>query len=271
MEIRDLRTQVDRWVSQRFAGGTFADGGGQRLVYRIPTKSAALKVWIATDAVQHERHVREVDALASIDHPNLPHVVAPVTRIDVEGQSLAFYLEQWLSAPSLRSQISDFPLAEDRFRPIALAAAEAVGMLHRANIVHRDMSLGNVLANHGSTYVIDLGLAKHLDLDGLTQSGVRLPRTEITASPEQLQGASGDLRSPTDIFSLGVVLSIVATGTHPYLERGEQVELGTLIHRQLSQDIRRLPVGNIGQLIEDMLNPVTMYRPNAGAVFEALS
>jgi len=75
-------------------------------VYRIPAKSAALKIWVTSDLAQHERHVREVSALERIDHPHLPRIVAPVAQIEIQDQLLAFYLEQWLDAPSLKARMS---------------------------------------------------------------------------------------------------------------------------------------------------------------------
>lgn len=266
-----MRASVDEWVSRWFPGATYADGGGQRLVYRVPAQAAALKIWVATDASQHERHVREVSALARLAHPNLPRVHAPITQIEIKDRLLAYYLEEWIDAPSLKSQLSTLPLSEAQFRQVGAALAAAVNALHEANIVHRDISLGNVLVGRDSSFVIDLGLAKHLDLESLTQAGERLPRTEVTASPEQLQGASADLRKPTDIFSLGVVFAMASSGRHPFMEVDERIELGTLIHRQLSHDVRHLPQGEVGELISRMLDPVMIYRPTAGSVQEILS
>lgn len=240
-------------------------------MYHVPSESAALKIWVTADPLQHERHVREVSALSRLDHPALPRVVAPIAQIEIDSQVLAFYLEQWLDAPSLKSQLSQFPFEDQRGCGLGASIADALAALHAVDIVHRDVSLGNVLASPNAGYLTDLGLAKHLDLDSLTATGELLPRTELTASPEQLQGASGDLRPPTDVFSLGVVLAIALTGRHPYFDPGENIEIGTLIHRQLAGDIRHMPQTSAGELIHRMLDPVMMFRPSASAVVEVLA
>lgn len=162
MDVRDLRAEIDAWVSATYEGAVHADGGGQRLVYKVPTKQAALKIWAETDAAQHERHVREVSALARLDHPHLPRIVDPIAQIEISGEVLTFYLEQWLDAPSLRSYATALPFDPDRVRQLSRGWASAVVALHDADIVHRDISLGNVLAGVDSGYVIDLGLSKHL-------------------------------------------------------------------------------------------------------------
>lgn len=269
-DIRDLRPEIDSWLGRVFSDAVFEHGGGQRLVYRLPSQNAALKVWIVSEPAQHERHVREVGALDRISSPHLPRIVAPIAQIELDGNPLAFYLEEWIEAPSIKAQMELLPMDPARLVRVARAVAGAIALLHAESIVHRDVSLGNVLAGDDTGYLIDLGLAKHLSLDSLTSAGQQLPMTQVTASPEQLQGASADLRQPTDIFSMGVVLAVAATGGHPYIAPGESLPIGSLIHRQLSHDVRGLPASALGDLIRDMLHPVMMFRPSAELVMERL-
>lgn len=268
MDIRDFRRELDEWISRAFHGASYADGGGQRLVYKVAAEgeASALKIWLVTNSAQHERHVREVSALSMLQHPNLPRINAPIAQVEIQGQLMAFYQEQWLEAPSLKSQLGEFPLDEEVARAYAYGVAAALEALHEESIVHRDVSLGNILCGDDGVYLIDLGLAKHLELDSLTRPGELLPRTEISASPEQLQGASAELRAPTDIFSLGIVLAMSLTGEHPFFSPSENIQLGTLIHRQLSGDIRNLPSSALGDLIRKMLDPVVIFRPSAAVV-----
>jgi serine/threonine protein kinase len=169
-------------VARTYPDGQYFDRGGQRLIYRLPNEVAALKIWPTVPPEQHQRHVREVSALASLDHPSLPRIVAMLSQVDIAGQQYTFYLEQWLDAPSLTSRLADLPLARAHFNAIAQSTTDAVSALHGANIVHRDISLGNVLTRQERWFVIDLGLAKHLDMDSLTATGVRVGHTEITAA-----------------------------------------------------------------------------------------
>ncbi len=54
-------------------------------MYHVPSESAALKIWVTADPLQHDRHVREVSALSRLDHPALPRVVAPIAQIEIDS------------------------------------------------------------------------------------------------------------------------------------------------------------------------------------------
>jgi TolB-like protein len=120
----------------------------------------------------------------------------------VEGEDLAFRLER-CAKPPLEETLAIF-----RQLCGALAAA------HDKGVIHRDMKPQNVImAADGTVYVTDFGLARSLELTGLTQTG-SIMGTPHYMSPEQVQGEAVDAR--TDVYALGVLLYQMLTGEYPF-------------------------------------------------------
>lgn len=274
MDLATFRPLVDAWITRQFLGASFVAAGGQRLVYKVPTSTgpAALKVWPQTDVVQHERHVREVSALARLVHPGLATVRQHLSQVDLGGVVAAFYVEQWLDAQSMRLLLDGggLPLSGPDAKSFLCSSLEVLQALHAEDIVHRDISLGNVLWDGSQAFIIDLGLAKHLGASELTATGVQLPLTATSASPEQLEGVAGDLRSSTDIFSLAVVSWIATTGTHPFLRPTDSVGVMELVQRQRSGDILG-DAGALEAILRRMLNPGVLMRPSSPVLIGELA
>ena len=94
-----------------------------------------------------------------------------------------------------------------------------------APLIHRDIKPDNIkIKSNGDPVILDLGLAKHLDKEAITDPGSR-PGTDLYNSPEQIQGEVLNERS--DQFSLGITLYEFVTGTHPF-ENGKYDILNTL-------------------------------------------
>ena len=108
-------------------------------------------------------------------------------------------------------------LPEPLVRRIALRLAGALEALHGAGFLHGDLKPENVrLDGEGNAVLVDLGFAQPLKAQDADAS--RRPGTIAYLSPEQARGARADERS--EVFSLGVLLYEIATGTHPFLAPG---------------------------------------------------
>jgi hypothetical protein len=182
-------------------------------------RAVALKVLLpqfAADADARERFVREGRACAAVRHPN----VVTVYRVGETGDTPFIAMEL----------LSGFPLDVYLKRKGRLTVAQALRVgseaasglaaAHAVGLVHRDIKPSNLWleAPHGRIKLLDFGLAKPIEATGttgrdLTTTGQVLG-TPAYMSPEQARGEPMDHRS--DLFSLGVVLYELCTGTRPF-------------------------------------------------------
>ncbi len=194
--------------------------GGMGVVYLAERadgqfeQRAALKIvhrGMDSDAVRR-RFLAERRILASLDHPNVARLLDGGTTEDgrpyfvmeaIEGESILHYCD---------GKGLDL---KDRIRLFA-AVCDGVHFAHQKLVLHRDLKPDNILVDaHGVPKLLDFGIAKLLSVEDpeLTLTGGR-PMTPEYASPEQLRGEP--LTTASDVFSLGLVLYRLLTGTEPY-------------------------------------------------------
>jgi hypothetical protein len=161
------------------------------------------------------RFAQERQALARLNHPH----IARLLDAGASHDGLPYVVMDFVDGRPLDEAARALPVA-GRLQ-LFLQLADAVAHAHRNLLVHRDLKPGNVLVDaEGSVKLLDFGIAKALDPleaagpDGLatTQGGER-PFTPNYASPEQVRGQP--VTTATDIYSLGVLLYQLLTGTRP--------------------------------------------------------
>ena len=194
--------------------------GGMGEVYRGRDRrlgrDVALKVLpvaFAADTERMARFQREAQVLALLNHPN----IASIYGLEDSGEVRAFVMEL-VEGPTLADRIATGRILVDEALSIAKQICEAVEYAHERGVVHRDLKPANIkLANGSSVKILDFGLAKALEGDGVlsdisssptitrlaTQQGIILG-TAAYMSPEQAKGKSVDRRA--DIWSFGCVL-----------------------------------------------------------------
>jgi serine/threonine protein kinase len=202
--------------------------GGMGVVYRAEDEKlrrvVALKLLseeLARDPRSVIRFQREARLASSISHPHI------CTIFDVgEYDGRQFIAMELLEGQTLQQEIGGRPLALHRLIEWAIQIADALDAAHRRGVVHRDIKSANVfITKRGQVKIMDFGLAKHTPqavqaMTGELGSGlvVSSPGTAIGTithmSPEQVSGKELDGRS--DLFSFGVLLFEMSTGSLPF-------------------------------------------------------
>ena len=228
--------------------------GGMGEVYRARdtklNRDVALKVlpdMFADDPDRLARFQREAKVLASLNHPN----IASIYGLEESAGVRALVMEL-VEGPTLADRIAQGPIPLDAALPIARQIAEALQAAHEAGVIHRDLKPANVKVKHdGTVKVLDFGLAKalHGDVGGdplesptqtaaVTMRGV-IMGTIAYMSPEQVLGEKLDPR--TDLFSFGVVLYEIATGTRPFKGNTSGAILDAVLHQSPTAPVRLNP------------------------------
>jgi serine/threonine-protein kinase len=158
-----------------------------------------------------QRFETEARAAASLEHPN-------VVKIYDFGQADGVW---YLAMPvvgshTLQDVIARAKTDQRSLLDIIAKTADGVDCAHQCKVIHRDIKPSNILIDrNGNPVVADFGMAKQLDEVSKTQTADLLG-TPSYMSPEQASG-SRDIRSATDIFSLGVILYQVVTKSMPFV------------------------------------------------------
>jgi serine/threonine protein kinase len=189
--------------------------GGMGVVYRAEDltlrRQVALK-FLAPHALgrddRRRRFLREAQAAAALDHPN----ICPIYAIE-EIDDQVFIAMALAEGHNLKRRLAGGPLPHREATHIALQVAKGLEAAHAEGIVHRDVKSANIVVTEkGHARITDFGLAK---LPGVEQSDPTLALgTPGYMSPEQIRAAPVDLR--TDIWSWGALCYEMLTGQLPF-------------------------------------------------------
>ena len=191
--------------------------GGMSSVYRardrLLERSVALKILheqYTRDDDYVERFRREARAVAQLTHPN---IVTVIDRGEQDGRQ--FIVFEYVDGENLKELLErEGPLEVREVVDLGVQVARGLSFAHSQGLVHRDVKPQNVLLDSdGRAKVTDFGIARSLDVGGMTLTGTVLGTGNYIA-PEQARGQPVD--DQTDVYSLGCVLFELLTGEAPY-------------------------------------------------------
>ena len=201
--------------------------GGHGEVYRAhdtrlnrPVVIKVLPHELTDNELNLKRFEREAQLISSLDHAN----ICTVYEFD-EVDGLHLMVMQLIEGRTIREVVNGRPLKLETAFGIGIQVADALAAIHARNIIHRDIKAANVMVtDEGLVKILDFGLAKFIEAIDTKPSTVSQqiqiteegsPRGTATyAAPEQARGEYVDHR--VDIFSTGVLLYEMLTGTWPF-------------------------------------------------------
>ncbi|MFG2021946.1 serine/threonine-protein kinase [Actinomadura geliboluensis] len=209
-----------------------------------------------------ERFRREAELSATVGGG----FTAPVVDADPDAPR-PWLATEYLPSVPLREAVRNWgPLPPDVVRYLAAGVAEALLELHRAGIVHRDLTPANVLLTADGPRVIDFGIARALDAATITHSETTLGSPGFM-SPEQ---AAGDRIGPaSDVFTLGATLLYASTGKEPFGTGPWHERLARLRSERPRFD--RIPDESLRAIIAGCMERDPSLRPTAGELAERLA
>jgi serine/threonine protein kinase len=214
----------------------------------------AIHPHLAKNEEIRKRFKNEAATMARLQHPNIVGLYDYF--VDEEGLYLIMELVEGIELESYIRTIGS-PLDEHVSAAFMKQLLEAFSHAHDKGVVHRDIKPANILiTNDGTIKVLDFGIAKIVDGDGLhnmTKTGTQIG-TVYYMSPEQVQGKKVDARS--DIYSLGVTFYQMLTAQNPYNSCTTEFEVySKIVQEQLPNP--KLVNPEISDAIVSVLNKAT--------------
>ena len=227
--------------------------GGMGEVYRAKDtrleRVVAIKVLpdgVTASAQRLERFQREARAASALNHPHI------CTIYDV-GTDPPFIAMELLEGETLQQRLRLGPIEIPVLVDIAFAVADALDAAHSTGIVHRDIKPANIFLTPRGPKLLDFGLAKATSgpaAIGVSDEATRSAEALLTdpgntlgtvsyMSPEQVRATPLDAR--TDLFSFGVVLYEMATGTRPFREESTGAIFDSILNRAPVPPVRLNP------------------------------
>jgi len=207
---------INRTLDQRYTVVEYIGGGGMADVYRAHDKLldrfVAVKILhpqFANDEQFVARFRREAQAAARLSHHNI------VNMYDVgQDGNVHYIVMEYISGETLKDRILREPLPIENAVRIAAEIAEGLEHAHQNNLVHCDIKPHNILMTRaGRIKVTDFGIAKAVSSATMQHTSTIIGSVHYF-SPEQAKG--GAVGAKSDIYSLGVVLYEMLTGTVPF-------------------------------------------------------
>ena len=263
MDIDSLRRRLQQALGGEYSVGGLLGQGGFAAVFRVRdatlNRDIAVKVLdvdVSPSPTLAERFLREAQALAQLEHPN----IVPIYEVG-RHSGVLYIVMRCIDGPSLRQLlVTQKRLSVGDAARIARHVADALAYANSRSVVHRDIKPDNVLLDRtGHVLVTDFGIAKAAQAAStvqLTTEGMIIGTPQYM-SPEQAGGDQVDGRS--DIYSLGIVLYQMLAGEPPF----DGDSAASILAKQLTATpppIRRLR-GDVSEALAAVIDRMLAKEP----------
>jgi serine/threonine protein kinase len=216
---------IDKYLIEREIGR-----GGMGAVYLAIRKAGDFEKRVAVKIIKrgadsdesHRRFQQERRILAALEHPNIARLIDGGATSD----GIPYLVLEYVEGVPIDEFCREKNLSVEEILEVFRKICAAVSYAHRNLIIHRDLKASNILVTaDGEPKLLDFGIAKLFSneneiSDNYTRTNFQALTPEY-ASPEQLRGEK--LTTATDVYSLGVILYELLTGTRPFTTRGKNI------------------------------------------------
>ena len=213
--------------------------------------------------------IREAQLLARVRHPN---VITVHGALEANGQ-IGIWMDFLHGRTLDRVVLDEGPMSAAEAMIVGDSLCRALAAVHRGGLLHRDIKASNVMREAGGRIVLlDFGTGSELALASMPAATQRSVGTPLYLAPELFDGVAPSI--PSDIYSLGVLLFYLVSGTHPVI--GKSIVDIRSAHqagrRALLSDVRSDLPRNFIALVERALSsePEDRYQ-SAGAMLRDLA
>ena len=266
--IKEAALQPGHLIGARYEILSLLGEGGMGAVYKAldrevgrPVALKLIRPDLASNPVILARFKQELLTATQVTHKNV------IRTYDIsEADGVKFITMEFVEGDDLRRILLDNgKLQPEKAIAIIRQICLALEAAHSAGIIHRDLKPQNIIqeAKTGRILVMDFGLARSIESEGMTQTGALLGTIEYM-SPEQSMGKTLDQRS--DVFSVGLIFYELLTGNMPYkadsamaslLRRNQEraipaAELDTSIPKGLSDIVAKCLERDLAQRYQDV-------------------
>jgi serine/threonine protein kinase len=254
--VKPLQSEDPRQVGRyQLLGRLGAGGMGEVFLGQSPGgRLVAVKLIRGELAADREFRVRFAREVAAARHVS-GMFTAPVVDADLDAPR-PWLVTAYVPGPSLAEAVdTQGPLPLSSVLTLAAGLAEGLEAIHAEDMVHRDLKPSNVLLASDGPRIIDFGISRAADATALTRANIFVGSPGYM-SPEQAMGE--DVGPPSDIFSLGAVLTFAAVGAGPFGEGTVTTLLYRVAHDRPATE--GLP-GRLRPLVERCLAKDPRMRP----------
>jgi serine/threonine-protein kinase len=210
-----------KWIESKFlelSQISALNHGGQKWVFSAKhARDGDVVLKIVKPHSDPERTRREVLAAQKVAHPRVPAILEVGTCNSNLGDCV-WIREQRVHGECLRPVLARRPLCALDVLRLGLQVLDTLVATAKVNLVHRDVKPDNIIRDSGGAFwLIDFGLARHLDLESATGDGpLDGVGTVGYSAPEQMRNRKSEIDGRADLFAVAVTLYEAATGVNPF-------------------------------------------------------